>query len=136
MADNNYSINIKDGRIVFRTDAVDELKALYRPVADDIVQAITDGKVESMAVVNAIMKRERYSEEFDWDEFQRQEKALNMRQAKIEFGDENYDGHVEQGAEAGVSLGSLGLDGKKPAGEAAKGDDLPPLPKTKVKVNV
>lgn len=136
MADNNYSINIKDGRIVFRTDAVDELKALYRPVADDIVQAITDGKVESMAVVNAIMKRERYSDEFDWEEFQRQEKALNMRQAKIEFGDENYDGHVEQDVEAGVSLGLLGLDGKKPAAEPAKAEELPPLPKTKVKVNV
>lgn len=88
MSRTSMSINIKDGRLVYRTVAVDELKGLYRPVADEVAQAICEGSVERMKVVNAIMKAERFGEDFDWDGFKESERMLNMRQSKVEIKDE------------------------------------------------
>lgn len=88
MSRTSMSINIKDGRLVYRTSAVDELKGLYRPVADEVAQAICEGSVERMKVVNAIMKAERFGEDFDWDGFKESERMLNMRQSNVEIKDE------------------------------------------------
>lgn len=74
--------------MVFRTSAVDELKALYRPVDDEVAKAIDDGDIPAMRVVNAIMKAERYSDSFDWDEFKKQESMLNMRKSGVDLADE------------------------------------------------
>ncbi len=73
--------------MVFRTAAVDELRALYRPVDDEVAKAIDDGDIPAMRVVNAIMKAERYSESFDWDEFKKQESMLNIRQSGVDLAD-------------------------------------------------
>lgn len=88
MSRTSMSINIKDGRLVYRTSAVDELKGLYRPVADEVAQAICEGRVERMKVVNAIMKAERFGKDFDWDGFKESERMLNMRQSKVDVKDE------------------------------------------------
>lgn len=87
MSRTSMSINIKDGRLVYRTSAVDELKGLYRPVADEVANAILDGRVERMKVVNAIMKAERFGEDFDWNEFEKAERMLNMRRSEVDIKD-------------------------------------------------
>ena len=85
------AININDGRIVIRTEATDALRGMYRPIPDDVVKAIVDGKVDRMTVVNAIMKKERFGESWSWDKYKEEIKVLNVRQTKVDFGDD----HVE-----------------------------------------
>lgn len=83
----NYAINIDDGRLVFRTVATDRLTALYRKIDNDVANAIIQGSIDPMDVVNAIMAEERFSGVFNWKDFERQKRILNMRTQDVELAD-------------------------------------------------
>lgn len=87
MAKSNYAINIDDGRVVCRTVASDRLHALYRKISDDVAKAIFDGRVKAMDVVNAIMANERFSGVFDWKQFEREKRLLNIRTQDVDLAD-------------------------------------------------
>ena len=117
MSRTTRSININDGRLVFRTSATDELKALYKPVDDEVAKAIYEGKIDAMKVVNAIMKAERYSENFSWKEFKKQEKILNIRQSDVDLQDQEEPEKLEEDKPGEVLsmkdvLGSIAEDKK------------------------
>ena len=121
MARTRRAININDGRLVFRTAATDELKALYRPVADDVAEAIDKGKIGAMKVVDAIMRAERFSEEFSWKKFRENEKFLNVRQTDIDLQDKAEPEELEEDKPGDVlSLKDImgGAEEKKPKGKA------------------
>ena len=89
MARVSRAININDGRLVMRTEATDALHGLYRPIPDDVAEAIVSGGVKAMDVVNAIMKKDRFDPNWSWKKFQEEQKALNMRQTDVELGDDD-----------------------------------------------
>lgn len=89
MARASRAININDGRLVVRTEATDALHGLYRPIPDDVAEAIVSGGVKAMDVVNAIMKKDRFDPNWSWKKFQEEQKALNMRQTDVELGDDD-----------------------------------------------
>ncbi len=89
MARASRAININDGRLVMRTEATDALHGLYRPIPDDVAEAIVAGGVKAMDVVNAIMKKDRFDPNWSWKKFQEEQKALNMRQTDVELGDDD-----------------------------------------------
>lgn len=89
MARVSRAININDGRLVVRTEATDALHGLYRPIPDDVAEAIVSGGVKAMDVVNAIMKKDRFDPNWSWKKFQEEQKALNMRQTDVELGDDD-----------------------------------------------
>lgn len=125
MSRTSRSININDGRLVFRTAATDELKALYKPVDDEVAKAIYEGKIDAMKVVNAIMEAERYSKEFSWKEFKRQESILNIRQNDVDLQDEEKPEELEEDKPGDVLslkdvLGRMAEDGKPDGGKPGK----------------
>lgn len=89
MARASRAININDGRLVMRTEATDALHGLYRPIPDDVAEAIVSGGVKAMDVVNAIMKKDRFDPNWSWKKFQEEQKALNMRQTDVDLGDDD-----------------------------------------------
>jgi len=126
MARARRAINIKDGRLVMRTEATDALRGLYRPIPDDVAKAITDGKIKAKAVVSAIMKRERFSADDSdewWDQFKKDEEALNIRRSKVDFGEDGEGSEKKELPQDDpkdmISLKELGV--KSQNGGSAKG---------------
>lgn len=126
MSRTSRAININDGRLVFRTSATDELKALYKPVDDEVANAIYDGKIDAMKVVNAIMKAERYGDDFSWKEFKKQEKILNIRQSDVDLQDKEEPEKLEEDQPGTV------LSLKDVIGDIADGEKRPAAKKPTV----
>ena len=117
MARASRAININDGRLVMRTEATDALHGLYRPIPDDVAEAIVSGGVKAMDVVNAIMKKDRFDPNWSWKKFQEEQKALNMRQADVELGDDDSGAEAKKvlpddNPDDMVSLAELGATSK------------------------
>lgn len=117
MARASRAININDGRLVMRTEATDALHGLYRPIPDDVAEAIVSGGVKAMDVVNAIMKKDRFDPNWSWKKFQEEQKALNMRQTDVELGDDDSGAEAKKvlpddNPDDMVSLAELGATSK------------------------
>lgn len=108
------AININDGRIVIRTEATDALHGLYRPIPDDIVDAINKGKVTAMKVVDAIMKKDRFDPDWSWKKFQEEQRALNIRQSDVDLGDEEPEKQEPKDDEPGSLISLEEVTGAKP----------------------
>ena len=86
-----FAINIDDGRVVYRTTATDALDVLYKKIDDETADAIIKGKIPAMVVVNAIMSHEYHLGTFNWKEYEKKRKLLNMRQADVEIEDQDEE---------------------------------------------
>ena len=73
-----YAINLKDERIVYRSKATDEMRALYRWIPNDVAKAIMEGKLEAKKVVNVITKKMFSDENFDHSEYEAELRKLNV----------------------------------------------------------
>lgn len=134
MSDNTrakYAINLRDGSLVYRSEATDELTALYRWIPNDVANAIFKGTIKGMDVVNGIGKKILASPDFDWNKYQEDIRKLNMRQQKIEISEERANNLPPDNPKDSISLEELGVpspDAPAPAGQdtpAPAGQDTP-----------
>ena len=134
MSDNTrakYAINLRDGTLVYRSEATDELTALYRWIPNDVANAIFKGTLKGMDVVNGIGKKILASPDFDWNKYQEDIRKLNMRQQKIEISEERANNLPPDNPKDSISLEELGVpspDAPAPAGQdtpAPTGQDAP-----------
>lgn len=112
MSDNTrakYAINLRDGSLVYRSEATDELTALYRWIPNDVANAIFKGTIKGMDVVNAIGKKILASADFDWNKYQEDVRKLNMRQQKLEFSEERANDLPPDNPKDSISLDELGV---------------------------
>lgn len=112
MSDNTrakYAINLRDGTLVYRSEATDELTALYRWIPNEVANAIFKGTIKGMDVVNAIGKKILASADFDWNKYQEDIRKLNMRQQKLEVSEERANDLPPDNPKDSVSLDELGV---------------------------
>ena len=112
MSDNTrakYAINLRDGTLVYRSEATDELTALYRWIPNDVANAIFKGTIKGMDVVNGIGKKILASADFDWNKYQEDVRKLNMRQQKLEFSEERANDLPPDNPKDSISLDELGV---------------------------
>ena len=112
MSDNTrakYAINLRDGTLVYRSEATDELTALYRWIPNDVANAIFKGTIKGMDVVNGIGKKILASADFDWNKYQEDVRKLNMRQQKLEVSEERANDLPPDNPKDSVSLDELGV---------------------------
>lgn len=128
-----YVINMNTGTWGFRTEMTDRLPLTFRLIDDETCKALVDGRITSSRVIEAIKKNIMSKPDFSWDEYDRQRQAeklkLNISQHDmVPIGDEERKEEQPDVPEDVVKLFDV-------VGAKAQ-DDQPPLPKTKVKVNV
>ena len=126
MSDNTrakYAINLRDGSLVYRSEATDELTALYRWIPNDVANAIFKGTIKGMDVVNGIGKKILASPDFDWNKYQEDIRKLNMRQQKIEISEERANNLPPDNPKDSISLEELGVP--SPDAPAPAGQDTP-----------
>ena len=112
MSDNTrakYAINLRDGTLVYRSEATDELTALYRWIPNDVANAIFKGTIKGMDVVNGIGKTILASADFDWNKYQEDVRKLNMRQQKLEVSEERANDLPPDNPKDSISLDELGV---------------------------
>jgi len=112
MSDNTrtkYAINLRDGTLVYRSEATDELTALYRWIPNDVANAIFKGTIKGMDVVNGIGKKILASADFDWNKYQEDVRKLNMRQQKLEVSEERANDLPPDNPKDSISLDELGV---------------------------
>ena len=112
MSDNTrakYAINLRDGTLVYRSEATDELTALYRWIPNDVANAIFKGTIKGMDVVNGIGKKILASADFDWNKYQEDVRKLNMRQQKLEVSEERANDLPPDNPNDSISLDELGV---------------------------
>lgn len=80
-----YAINIKTGSVEFRSTATEELKVRFRPIPDDVAQAIFDGKIKGKDVARIVHNKITADPNFDSAEFLAEELKLNVRRNKVDF---------------------------------------------------
>lgn len=73
-----YSINLKDGTIVYRSKATDAMPVLFRWIPDEVAKGIMEKKIDPKKVVNVIMKKVFQNENFDHSEYEAELKKLNV----------------------------------------------------------
>ena len=119
-----YAINLRDGSLVYRSEATDELTALYRWIPNDVANAIFKGTIKGMDVVNGIGKKILASPDFDWNKYQEDIRKLNMRQQKIEISEERANNLPPDNPKDSISLEELGVpspDAPAPTGGPKSG---------------
>ena len=112
MSDNTrakYAINLRDGTLVYRSEATDELTALYRWIPNEVANAIFKGTIKGMDVVNGIGKKILASADFDWNKYQEDVRKLNMRQQKLEVSEERANDLPPDNPKDSISLDELGV---------------------------
>jgi len=112
MSDNTrakYAINLRDDTLVYRSEATDELTALYRWIPNDVANAIFKGTIKGMDVVNGIGKKILASADFDWNKYQEDVRKLNMRQQKLEVSEERANDLPPDNPKDSISLDELGV---------------------------
>ena len=117
-----YAINLKDERIVYRSKATDEMKALYRWIPNDVAKAIMEGKLEAKKVVNLITKKMFSDENFDHNEYEAELKKLNVvfKEEEVPEPEEVVDTTTDNPAES-VTMDELtGGAGGEPAAPTKK----------------
>ena len=102
-----YSINTKDGRIVFRTAEVDE-QVNYYPVSERVVDLIRNKKVSVEEVLEAISRNVRGKGDFNLYEYIEQLKKLNVRTSNIVPEDDTPDMTDRSAEESEVEAMLLG----------------------------
>lgn len=114
MTKSKFSINLKDGRLVFRNDEVDE-QIIYHPIPDSVAMAIKKGKVTPARVIEACEKRLKEKGEMTYTEYMKKKELLNMRTKNV-TPPESRPQIEEKRADEMISLADLGIgvaSGKK-----------------------
>ena len=75
MTKSKFSINLKDGRLVFRNDEVDE-QIIYHPIPDNVAMAIKEGKVTPAKVIETCEKRLKEKGEMTYTEYMKKKELL------------------------------------------------------------
>ena len=127
-----YAINHKDERIVYRSKATDEMRALYRWIPNDVAKAIMEGKLEAKKVVNVITKKMFSDENFDHSEYEAELRKLNVvfKEEEVPEPEEVVDTTTDDIADS-VTMEELTGGAPAPAAEAAGGGDEPAPPAKK-----
>ena len=126
-----YAINLKDERIVYRSKATDEMRALYRWIPNDVAKAIMDGKLEAKKVVNVITKKMFSDENFDHSEYEAELRKLNVvfKEEEVPEPEEVVDTTADDVADS-VTMEELMGGAPAPTAEATgDGDEPAPPPK-------
>lgn len=131
-----YAINLKDERIVYRSKATDEMRALYRWIPNDVAKAIMEGKLEAKKVVNVITKKMFSDENFDHSEYEAELRKLNVvfKEEEVPEPEEVVDTTADDVADS-VTMEELtgGAPAPEPApaaeADAGAGGDEPAPPK-------
>ncbi len=126
-----YAINLKDERIVYRSKATDEMRALYRWIPNDVAKAIMEGKLEAKKVVNVITKKMFSDENFDHSEYEAELRKLNVvfKEEEVPEPEEVVDTTTDDIADS-VTMEELTGGAPAPAPEApGDGDEPPPAKK-------
>lgn len=143
-----YVINMNTGAWGFRTEMTDRLPLTFRLIDDETCKALVDGRITSKQVIEAIKKEIMSKPDFSWEEFDRQRQTeklkLNISQHDmVPIGEEAQKEEIPDAPENVVKLSDVigaKANGKKTTktAEAAEAtqDELPPLPKGKMEINL
>lgn len=143
-----YVINMNTGAWGFRTEMTDRLPLTFRLIDDETCKALVDGRITSKQVIEAVKKEIMSKPDFSWEEFDRQRQAdklkLNISQHDmVPIGEEAQKEEIPDAPENVVKLSDVicaKANGKKTekTAEAAEvsQDELPPLPKGKMEINL
>lgn len=121
-----YSINLRDGTIVYRSKATDAMPVLFRWIPDEVAKGIMEKKIDPKKVVNVIMKKVFQDENFDHSEYEAELKKLNVvfKEEEVPEPEEIVDTTTDNPADTVTMEELAGAAGNgKPAG-----DDAPKKP--------
>lgn len=105
-ATTRFSINLNDGRIVFRNPEVDE-QINYHPIPDDVARMLSKGKISAKKVIEACEKKIKEKGELTLQEYLKKQELLNTRTRKNIIPPESNEPIVDPRADELISLDDI-----------------------------
>lgn len=102
--DTLYSMNLNDGRIVFRNEQVDK-QINYYPVPHDVAVMVDRKELDWKKVKEACEKKMKENGELDIQEYLQKLKLLNVRKTKVDFAED--ESKVEDRSDEMITLADV-----------------------------